>query len=144
MFCSRSTRLRPPDRSRPIRNSAEALDAMRTAISDPLRAETLGILLDDASRGSIVVVSPIEHPDGMLQVADCLSAAGGLDPTVASLVLATIRPNGGVTAADVDRWLEASDIAESNGVPLVEWFVIGPSGVACPRDLLGEPERWAA
>ena len=26
---------------------------------------------------------------------------------------------------------------------LVEWFVIGPHGVDCPRDLLGEPERWS-
>lgn len=145
MYCSRSARRPLPHASQPIRNSAQALDVIRMSMSDPFRTETLGFLLTDSGRASeVAVISPTEEPDAVIHVADCLSAAGGLHPEVASLVLATIRPSGGVTAADVDRWLEASDVADSNGVQLVEWFVIGPSGVACPRDLLGEPERWAA
>ena len=143
MYCTRSARRALPHASQPIRNSAEALDVIRMSMSDPLRTETLGFLLTDAGRpGAVAVISGTDDPDTVVNVVDCLSAAGGIHPEVASLVLATIRPVGGVMAGDVDRWLEASDVADTNGVHLVEWFVIGPSGVACPRDLLGEPERW--
>lgn len=143
MYCSHSARRPRAHGSQPIRDSAQALDVIRLAMSDPLRTETLGYLLTDTGRpGVVAVISGTEEPDTVVNVADCLSAAGGIHPDVASLVIASIRTSGGVTARDVDRWLEASDVADSNGVRLVEWFVIGPSGVACPRDLLGERERW--
>ena len=43
---------------------------------------------------------------------------------------------------DIDRWLEADSITDSHGIELIEWFVIDPAGVECPRELLGEPDRW--
>jgi hypothetical protein len=69
-------------------------------------------------------------------------AAQGVERAL-SLVVATVRPDAGVLPGDIDRWLEASAICEQFGVELVEWFVISPHGVECPRDLLGEPERWS-
>jgi hypothetical protein len=57
-------------------------------------------------------------------------------------VIATVRPHDGVLPGDVDRWLDASSIARDHGIELIEWYVIGPHGTQCPRDLLGEPERW--
>ena len=63
-----------------------------------------------------------------------------------ALVVASIRPGRGPMPGDVDRWLEASAIADDAGVDLLEWFVIdGGAGAGtawCPRDLLGEPPRW--
>lgn len=44
---------------------------------------------------------------------------------------------------DLDRWMEASTLAAAYGVSLLEWFIITESGAQCPRDLLGEPERWS-
>ena len=63
------------------------------------------------------------------------------------VVLATVRPDAAhnvpaTLPGDLDRWLEASEITEAHGIELIEWFVIGPAGVDCPRELLGEPERW--
>ena len=48
----------------------------------------------------------------------------------------------GLAHADVNRWFEASDIAADHGVELLEWFVVGPGGVVCPREVFGEPPRW--
>ncbi len=57
-------------------------------------------------------------------------------------MLATVRPGGGVEAGDIDRWFDASEIVEGHGLVLIEWFVFGADGVASPRDLLGEAQRW--
>jgi len=43
---------------------------------------------------------------------------------------------------DGDLWDEASDLADSFGLTLLEWFVISPDGIECPRELTGEPDRW--
>jgi hypothetical protein len=40
--------------------------------------------------------------------------------------------------------LEAGDLCRSGGIELLEWFVLGRSGPRCPRELFGEPDRWAA
>ena len=45
---------------------------------------------------------------------------------------------------DVDRWLEASDVAADHGIELLEWYVVGPTGIVCPREAFGEPPRWPA
>jgi hypothetical protein len=71
-----------------------------------------------------------------------MSLAAQADDQLCRLVVATVRPCGATQQGDVDRWLEASAIADAHGVELIEWFVIGPAGPECPRDLLGEPERW--
>ena len=52
--------------------------------------------------------------------------------------------DGGADLDDVERWLELDGIVSDAGIELVEWFVVGIGGVACPRELVGEPERWAA
>ena len=79
----------------------------------------------------------------LLAVTECLTRAGEGSPRAAALVLATVRPTGCVLPGDIDRWLEASALAATHGVDLIEWYVISGSGAQCPRDLLGEPERWA-
>jgi hypothetical protein len=71
----------------------------------------------------------------MLMVADGVES-------LASLVVASVRPEGGLLPGDVDRWLEASTRCEQRGIVLLEWYVMGRYGPECPRDLLGEPPRW--
>jgi hypothetical protein len=100
-------------------------------------------LLDDAGYGNtITVVSGTHDADDVLRVVECLAEAGSAAPAMSSLVLASVRPEGGIVPGDIDRWLEASSLAESYGLELTEWFVVGPATVECPRDLIGEPERW--
>jgi hypothetical protein len=127
----------------PVLDAADALAIISLAIHDPLRPEIVAFLLDATGRGgTIVVVTDATLPDAVVGVVEtmCMAAAG--NPELCRLVVATVRPCGATRPGDVDRWLEASAIADVHGIELVEWFVIGPAGPECPRDLLGEPERW--
>jgi hypothetical protein len=141
----------PPagQRPMPIRTSSDALRLVELAISRPLRHETIAFMFDrNGFGGTVVVVAGTVQPDAVLDVADCMSVAGHSTPDLVSLVIATVRPGGATTNPmvaldDVDRWLEASAIADEYGIELVEWYVIGTAGhVECPRDILGEPPRW--
>ncbi|HAP78358.1 MAG TPA: hypothetical protein DCR14_20035 [Acidimicrobiaceae bacterium] len=126
----------------PLRNRAEALDLLDIAVQRPLRPETLCIPLDPSGQGaSILIASGTNDPDAIFGLVEfmAMSAEGG--PTD-RLVMASVRPMHDLLPGDVDRWLDASAIAQGFGVLLVEWFVVSPTGVFTPRDLLGEPERW--
>ena len=143
-----SARPRLPQAKDPIRSSIEALAVVALAIHRPLEPETIGFFLDETGcSNTITVVSGTTDPDSVLTVAECLAVAGGRSPTLCGLVLATVRPGSGLAVpatlpGDLDRWMEAAQITETHGIELIEWFIIGPAGVDCPRELLGEPERW--
>jgi hypothetical protein len=127
----------------PIASSFDALSLISLAMRRPLEFETIAFLLDDQRCGStIAVISETVEPDMVIGVTESLCTVAASVPHLQSLVLASIRPDSATIPGDIDRWLEASAMAESFGIELVEWFVIGPSGPECPRDLLGEPERW--
>lgn len=127
----------------PITGEADALALIDAAAAHPLEHETIAFALDDGRFGSVVtVVANTEDPDSVVSVVELLCSAATIDPLLTGLVVATIRPHGATLPGDVDRWLEASQAADSFGIELIEWFVIGPSGADCPRDLFGEPARW--
>jgi hypothetical protein len=137
------TRRPPRAHLDPVAEAADALALFDLAMHLPMRPEIIAVLLDASGRGgTIVVVTDAHEPDAVVTVVETMSLAAQADPELCRLVVATVRPRGATQPGDVDRWLEASAIAEAHGVELVEWFVIGPAGPECPRDLLGEPERW--
>jgi hypothetical protein len=126
----------------PIDSQERALTVVRLARHRPARAETIVILLDHARCGlAIVAVSGTEHPDDVLTVVERVTAPAALGGAVGAIIVASSRPGDEAGDADVDRWLELSDIADCAGVDLLEWFVIGER-VTCPRDQLGELPRW--
>ena len=143
-----TARSRLPRAGDPIRSSTDAIAVVSMVIHRPLEAETIAFFLDHTSRSNtITVISGTTDPDSVLSIAECMSLAGGRCPTLCGVVLATVRPTTApnlpaTLPGDIDRWIEASDITESNGIELIEWFIVGPAGVDCPRELLGEPERW--
>ncbi len=126
----------------PIGEPAAALSTISLAIHRPLRHETIVLLLDEAHRGrTIVTVSGTVDPDSTIEIVEFLTQGVECE-RLGALVIASVRPgDGGELDADIDRWLEMSEIAALTGVELLEWFVIGRT-VSCPRDLLGEPPRW--
>jgi len=129
----------------PVRNAADAVRLLLLAVTHPLEAETLCFLLDDDGNGVagvITVVSGTTNPEALLDVVELIGRVGSGVPDATALVVATVRPSHGVLPGDVDLWLEASDLASAHGIELREWFIISPTGAICPRDLLGEPERW--
>ncbi|MFM2070391.1 MAG: hypothetical protein RLZZ623_654 [Actinomycetota bacterium] len=135
----------------PVDDSDDALALISLAIHQPLVHETIAIALDARRCGStITVVSGTDHPDAVLDIVEVMALAAcrdmSFDADLTSpadgLVIASVRPEGATLPGDVDRWLEASSLAESFGLRLLEWYVIGPAGPECPRDLIGEPARW--
>ena len=127
----------------PVRNHADAIRLISAAVHVPLVDETLAVLLDDRGRGNTLVsVSGTDDPDAVFDVADCMATAGSLSGRFTRLVLATVRPDDGLLGADIDRWMEISQRTAGHGVTLIEWYVVHPDGIACPRELLGEPPRW--
>jgi hypothetical protein len=127
----------------PITGEAEALAVIAAAASHPLEHETIAFALDDGRFGSVItVVTNTEDPDCIVSVVEILCAAASADPLLTGMVVASVRPDGATLPGDIDRWLEASEVADSFGIELIEWFVVGPAGAECPRDLIGEPARW--
>jgi len=132
-------------RPAPVRDAAGALRVLRLAVSVPPQPETLAFVLDAHGEGGVItLVSGTVQPDSVLSVAECIARAAEHVPRAAGLVLATVRPGGCVLPGDVDRWLEASDLVHQRGLLLLEWFVMADGRVWCPRDLLGEPQRWGS
>jgi len=137
----------------PIRTAPAALHIVSMAVHRPLRPETVAVMLDDARRGfALVVVSGTHQPDDVVEVVEYLTDPSVHGDRLGAMIVAAVRPPEVDRAvdpsdrrahehADIDRWLEMSDLAEQAGVELVEWFVIGRD-VSCPRDRLGEPPRW--
>ena len=133
-----------------VADAADALAVIKMAMSSPGRAETIVVVLDPDHRGrSIAVVDGTDHDDAVLVVIERLSGALAAADAGGALVVATVRLGRGPDPGDADRWLDASDTAESTGIELLEWFIIeigtvrGEPVVWCPRDLLGEAPRWS-
>lgn len=127
----------------PIRCADDALAVL--ALGAPYGNDTIFILLDADRRGSsVLVVTDTVDAAALFHVIDACVAAAHRIPEVDAVILATSRPDGDLEHDDVHRWLEASDHCRAGGLLLVEWFVLGRSGPRCPRELLGEPDRWAA
>jgi len=127
----------------PIIGPDAALALVCSATSDPPVAETIVVLLAPDRTGScVVIVDGTDPPEREVDVVEALSGiAARSDAGVAAMLVATVRPGGGVMDDDADRWLEMSSIAEQHGLVLVEWFVCGTE-TECPRDLLGDAPRW--
>lgn len=131
----------------PILTPEAALAVVDIARSQPERAEHLCILLD-GDRCGHAIVSVVDPPDddSLLTVVDTIGGACQLaalgEAAPASIVVATIRPDRGAADSDAARWQLAEIAAGVHGVVLLEWFVVGPDGVECPRELAGQRSRW--
>lgn len=140
---------RPPRAGVDVIDSADAaLAVVELAMSQPLTAETIVVVLDECGRGrSIVVVDGTDDADALYEVVERLAESVAAAGVAGALVVASVRPTAPRLPGDDQRWAKASDLAEVAGVELLEWFVVGhgPRGTAawCPRELLDEPPRWS-
>lgn len=127
----------------PICSAGEALAVFALQLSQPLCHETLVMLIDSSGCGlSLVTVSGTTMPDQVVDVADTMAImlADRLD--VSGIVIATVRPRGGVLGDDDTLWFEADAAVESHGLVLYDWLVIGRGGTRSLSDELGVPSRW--
>ena len=142
----------PRARLDPITTPHAALAVVELARSWPPRDEVIAYLLDARHRGTgfIVDVTGVRDPRDVLDVVDVIAAslesapAGGHPPgaTPQSIVVASVRARDASPLDDIDLWEQLSDRCDDLGLTLREWFVLTPSGVSCPRDLVCEPDRW--
>jgi hypothetical protein len=144
----RATRTVPRAGRDPIDGAGPALAMIHLTVDQPLRDQTIALLLDADRCGlTALVVQDTHEPDHVLDVASTIAEAARHGGELAAVVLASVRVSTYPTQPfpepdDVDRWLDLSELISEAGVELLEWFVIDPTGVWCPRDLLGEPPRW--
>lgn len=143
-FCRRSDDPDSAPRPLPIVDSAEvALATIAQAAHHPARTEVIALLLTTDYVGhTIVVVDGTTSPDAVVEVTELLVEAAAEAGREHVIVLASVRPGDGPLPGDVDRWIELSDLAESHGCELVDWFIISDRVVWCPRDFMVEPPRW--
>ncbi len=141
---SRNRRFHPVPRGGidPIQSPDDALAVL--ALAAPYGHDTIVITLDDDRRGSsVVIVSDTIERDALFDVIDFFASAVASEPTIRALIVASSRPDDDLDVDDVHRWMVASDLCRAGGLELIEWFVLGRSGPRCPRELCGEPARWA-
>ena len=144
-FCRRSDDIEDHTPLPRLVDSADAaLDTIFLAAHAPARPEVIALLLDvDYVGHTVMVVDGTTSPDAVVDVAELIGESAAEAGRQQAVVLASVRPGLGPLPGDVDRWLELSDMAESFGCELVEWFVISDGVVWCPRGLLAEPPRWS-
>ena len=126
----------------PIDTPYEALSVIRAVMSPVVQFETIVLTLDPERRGrALMVVTGTDDPASMLGIVDMITELALGDPEAGGVVLASVRPRGGVGPADLERWSEADELCDAAGIELVEWFVMG-STIDCPRELCGVAPRW--
>ena len=127
----------------PIHSGELALQVFRAQMSAPPMYETLAMFLDTRLRGStLVTLAHTADPNDVIDVAQSIASVVSGIVDVSGIVLASVRPDGALCDGDDDRWLEAADLVEDQGVLLVDWFILGQHVTHCPRELLGMPSRW--
>lgn len=143
-FCRRSDDPdATPSMPRLVDSAESALQTVIEAAHHPAQPQVIAVLLDPDYIGhTVLVVDGTTSPDAVVEVMELLGEAAAESGREQTFVLASIRPADGPLPGDVDRWIELSDLAESHGCELVEWFVISDGVAWCPRDFLIEPPRW--
>jgi hypothetical protein len=147
----------------PVTDAEAALAVVRLAASDPPRAETVVLFLDDAHVGrACCIVSGTTAPDDVFDVGALAAEAAGRSPDIHAVVLATMRAGEapGASAAgpleddaarehdrgpedDVARWRALLELFDEVGVELLDWFVIRPGvRVLSLRAFTGMPSQW--
>lgn len=125
----------------PIRSANEALTLFGAVVSRPWRTETIVVPLDQQRRGrEVIAISGLDDLEPAVEMLLPALREAGLDAH--SVLAATVVIEAGQHGSWADRWLAAAARADELRCPLVEWFVLGPGGPWCPRDLLGIPPRW--
>ena len=127
----------------PIWSARDALAVFALQVSRPPALETLVMFIDSSGCGlSLVTVSDTTRPEQVVDVAETMAMAVADHADVSGLVLASVRPSGGVLADDDTLWFQIDAAVEGQGLVLFDWLVIGRDGTRSMVDELGVPTRW--
>lgn len=134
-----------PPTHRLVDSAEAAVERIMSAAEHPPRPEVVVLVLTpDFLLQTVLVVDDTRSPDAVVEVIELVTESAAEAGREAMLVVASVRPGLGPLPGDVDRWIELSDLADTHGCELLEWFVISDGVAWCPRDFLVEPPRWPA
>jgi hypothetical protein len=132
----------PSARLDPVDSFSEALWLMMSTIDAEPIQETVLFVLDDARCGVGVTHVESRGPDDVVAAVDWIASTAGSTVEAAGLIVGSVRPNGGAELGDLARWAQIAELCDEAGLELLEWIVLGSSGVTCPREVSGAPPRW--
>ena len=134
-------RCSPPQ---PLRTADAATVIIGLARHDPVEAETICLLTDDAHLPvSCIVVEGGGLPDDVFPIAEMLQELAHTLP-IAHITVASCRPGHGFEEADVDRWHELVATLAEGGLELVEWFIQDEKLLVAVTPLARKVTRWPA
>jgi hypothetical protein len=124
----------------------DALRVVLAAVAEPPTAETVVLLLDAHFQGGICLVCRgASTADQVASLVPLLTLVAKQQPTLAAVVLATVRPGRGIALAAPDDATFATmrhDLAGAN-VDLLDWFLLDGDLIASVAELTGACWRWA-
>ena len=124
----------------------DALRIVLAAVAEPPTAETVVLLLDAQFHGgTCLVCRGASSAEQVASLVPLLTRVAEQEPTLAAVVLATVRPGQGITLAGADDAMFATmrhDLAGAN-VDLLDWFLLDGDLIASVAELTGACWRWA-
>ncbi len=113
-----------------------AIAVIHRVVADPPQSAVIVLLVRcDHSVEGVVEVSGIQRAEQVLDVLDCVLAAAST--RVEGVIVASIRPDGGIVAADCDLWHDVEETVVDAGLRLIDWYVFGRLSIVNVGELIG-------
>lgn len=127
----------------PILSAEDALAVFSLELTAPLTFRTLAMFIDSSGCGGrLMIISGTDEPHMVVDVADMLAVAAAGRAHISGMVLASIRPGGGVLPDDDTLWFEMDAVLQEHCLVLLDWLVVGRGGTRSMIEELGVPSRW--
>lgn len=123
-----------------ITSATQALSVFSLAIMRPLRPETLVLMMSHDRRG--VGLFALNSGGDLRSLIDHVVGRCATEDTARAVAIASVRPQQQSHFQCDNEWTVSRNICQRAGIQLIDWFVIEPHGVHCPRIVAHEPSAW--
>jgi len=124
----------------PITSATQALSVFSLALTRPFRPETLILMMNHEHRG--VGLFAVNSGDDLRTLIDHIVGRCATEDTTRAIAIASVRSQWLTHFQCGIEWATSREICQRAGVQLVDWFVVGPHGVHCPRICAHQPGQW--
>jgi hypothetical protein len=130
----------------PLSTPDDALSVVLAAVAQPPEAETVVLLLDERHCGATCLVCRgAAAAEQVAMLVPLLVSVAATVPSLAAVVLATVRPGAGITVsgADATAFAAMRDDLAAGDVDLHDWFLLDGDLIATVAELTGACWLWA-
>lgn len=122
----------------PITSLVEALSVISLALRRPRSNDTVVLALDNKWRGiHLFRTSPLTQHSLHHIVRECSDV-----PSVSGVVIASHTTSRLLAPSDITLLRSSQTTLAAAGLNLIDWVVIGPGGLYCPRVLTHSRHPW--